>query len=323
MYGLDLDEWFEKKPHKMKMGVELEMTLYDLQRKDLVQQNSFVLEILEDLPREIWKDYYPYQLEIRSNPHSNPDDIIREIQEFYRIARRKFAENGIAVIPATGILDGQVFCGMHVHVSYKDADEETYWRRAMGIYPFALSIADHTKNFEIDLIHTSKRLLESRHIGRPPLSFSAFIRSGTKYTDIAYRQRENGEGGRVRMERPTTIEIRVFDTPSLFSHFKFIVEAMYHVARYIKDSNPFVSLIENNIRAANNAVDMTRLLMEHQRYGVNKILRGKLNADVCRMIAERFKIDFPNETQFEYRERMNLNADINGFLVLALKGGWD
>jgi len=323
MFGLYLDDWFGK-PHKnMKMGVELELTLYDLQRKELVQSNSLVLEILENLPQEIFKDYYPYQLEIRSNPHTNPEDIIKEIKDFYKLARREFAKNGIAVIPATGILDGQVFCGMHVHISYDKANEEIYWRRAMGIYPFALSIADHTKNFEIDLIHTSKRLLESRHIGRPPLDFRQFVAGATKYMDIAYRHRNNGEEGRVRMKRPATIEVRLFDTPSLFSHFKFIVEAVFNVAKYIRDDNPFVAMIENNIRLANNAVDMTRLLMEHQRYGVNKILKGRLNSDVCRMIADRFGIDFPSETQFEYRERMGLNADINGFLILALKGGWD
>jgi len=324
MREINFSDWFERKGRKTTIGVELELTLFDLQSKHLVDSNEKVMAILEEyLPRQVWKDYYPYQLEIRSRPFDNPEDAIEEVKQLYKQARSVFIKQGIAVIPATSILrDGQVFCGLHIHVSYPKATEQEYWRRAMGIYPFALSIADHTKNFEIDLIHGSKRLLDSRHIGKPYLEFQNFIRGGNKYADIAYR-RPQAEDTRERLKRPATIEIRIFDTPSLFSHFRFIVEATYNVASHIKDDNPFVRLIETDKKKAYDAVNLTRLLVEHQRYGVNKILNARLNSDICEMIAEYFGINFPKETQFEYRERLGLSSNINGFLALALKGGWD
>lgn len=324
MREINLSEWFERKPRKTILGIELELTLFDLQSKRLVDSNDKVINILEEsLPRQIWKDYYPYQLEIRSRPFDNPNDAIEEVKRLYKEARSTFIRHGIAVIPATSILrDGQVFCGLHIHISYPKATEQEYWKRAMGIYPFALSIADHTKNFEIDLIHASKRLIESRHIGKPFLEFHNFIRGTNKYADIAYRRPQESDT-RERLKRPATVEIRLFDTPSLFSHFKFIVEAIYHIASHIRDDNPFVRLIEVDRRKAYDAVNLTRLLVEHQRYGVNKILNARLNTDICEMIAEHFGINFPRETQFEYRERLGLSSNINGFLTLALKGGWD
>ena len=113
----------------------------------------------------------------------------------------------------------------------------------------------------------------------------------------------------------------MFDTPSTFEFFEFLVNSIFYLASYIKKDSPLIELMEKDFRSVDNRLRLTRKLAVSQRYGVNKIFR-RLNSEVCEDMANRFKFNFPSQTQFEFREENGLSASINGFLSMAIKGGW-
>jgi len=311
-------------------GIELELLLFDAGNRDLVRNYELVEDILHGLPRNIWRDWYPYQLELKTKPADKPKDAIKEMKELYRTSTDAFKEHDIYVIPATSISTNDcMYCGLHTHISYPNETREVFFDRAMGIYPYILSLADHCKNFETTELNTSNRLRNSHHIRLPQLNKERFYstripNSDRKYRDIIYspRIREGeSENERARMIKPDTMEIRMLDTPSLFSFFVYQIETIYNLASRIKDNNPLVQMLSSNYNKTESALRMSRELAIHQRYGMNKIFRMS-NFGVCELLSEYFNITFPNQTQFEFREEKGLSANTNGFICMAIEGGW-
>jgi hypothetical protein len=332
MRSIELEKWFgpESKKSKIKCGVEIELPLFDSRNKELLQNNELVERILGNLPNIVYRDHYSWQLEIRTEPSNNPEEIINTVRDLFTKSSKEFYKHKIFVVPATAIarnsgpgLNG-VYCGMHVHVSYPDVRVEDYWEKAMGIYPFILALADHSKNFEVSEIQTSERLDKSHHIGMPFMEKSKFMLgnrdSNSKFKDIILSNPIN-DGSRHRLAKPATIECRIFDTPSLFNFFEYIVRYTMGVASRIKTDNPMVEMIKKDPDETNRKLTMTRDLLATQRYGVNKVFR-MLNADVCASVSDYMKIPFPEVTQFEFRENMHLSADVNGYLSMITHGGW-
>jgi hypothetical protein len=323
---LNVDDWLETGSKKIECGVELELLLFNSKTKEPVHKASLTESILSKLPRQIYKDYYPYQLEIRTKPHSSPNKVINETKDLYLMASKEFMKEGIYIIPAPSITrTGFVYCGLHIHISYpNDRTLENYYKRAMGLYPFILSLADHTKNLEMSDIEMSDRIKSSHHIGTPFLDKDAFLNPrepNHKYRDLIYSPSNQSSSNRSRMKKPSTIELRLFDTPSLFDMYKFIVRYTMLLSSRIKTNNPMLKMLNKNKYDTINKLNMTRKLLIEQKYGVNKLFR-MLNSDVCEDISKELKIDFPRETQFEFRERLGLSANVNGFLSMATKGGW-
>ena len=323
---LELEKWFNSKRQPIECGAELELMLFDARNKEPLNNQSLVERILGNLPSQVYRDYYPYQLEIRTKPYSNPKDIVEETRNLYRQASKEFLKHRVYVIPAPSIVnEGYVHCGLHIHISYpENRNKEVYFNRAMGMYPFILALSDHTKNFEISDLNTSDRMVRSPHIGLPELTMERFLdihRDRRKYKDLIYSPPISNNDNRHRMKKPATIEIRMLDTPSLFSFFEFIVYYVTNLASRIKIDNPAVNMLKNNYNEASNRLSMTRNLLLNQRYGVNKVFR-MLNSDICEDVSSFCGVKFPRETQFEYREKLGLSADVNGYLSMATKGGW-
>lgn len=334
--GIEFDEWFlpKKDSHKITCGIELEFPLFDIERKQLLRDYGVIESVLQHLPDKIWRDYYAYQLELRTDPHDNPRAIVEEAKELYRLSNKEFCKRNIYIVPAPGITnDGgnadHMYCGMHSHIGYpKEKDKSKYFNRAMGMYPFLLSLVGHTKNFETSQYSGSDRLRRSNHIGLPYLTKNEFLGGNdgnNKYKDIILSNKiskSDSEGmGRSRMVKPDTIEFRMLDTPSLFNHFEFQIYFITHLASRIRDDNPMVRMLEASYAGSKGHLQMTRDLLINQRYGVNKIFR-MLNSSVCEDIAEYFDISYPRQTQFEFREEKGYSGDINGYLSMISDGGW-
>jgi hypothetical protein len=331
MSKINFDEWFlsNQERRKVNIGIELELLLFDTKRKEPLRDMDVCEAVLHSIRKNtkspnVYRDYYPYQLEIRSTPSNSASDIIEEVLTLYKEAQKEFMKYNVLIIPAPGIVKNNYrHCGFHIHMSSDEVEDNSYFEMAMGMYPFILSLADHTKNFETDTIHTSDRLSKSPHIGKPRLDKRAFLegnRNESKYRDIILSL-SNGGDNHSRLKKPATIEARMFDTPSLVKHFDFIVRFCIELASRIRLDNPMVSMLKENIDGTSKLVDMSRELLINQRYGVNKIFR-MLNSDVCETASDFFGIEFPRQTQFEYREEHNLSANVNGFLSMATKGGW-
>ena len=321
---INFDEWFDD-GEKIKAGVELEVMLFDTTRKEPLQSEATADDILSGLPYNIYRDFYAYQLELRSAPSSKPENIIKEIRNLYKIASREFIKENIFLIPVPNIsVDGYIPCGMHVHISYPERKTvPPYFNKAMGAYPFILAMADHSKNFELDPINTSERMNTSRHIGMPHLNKEAFIDGHgpgeRKFRDMILSPPIHHKEDRHRLVKPVTIEFRLFDTPSLFSYFKLILEYTMAIAKHIKVNNPMMEYLKSPRYRDYLALTRTQLL--RSRYGVNKIFR-MWNTDICEDVCEHYNIDFSRETQFEYRERLGKAATTSGYLSMALEGGW-
>jgi hypothetical protein len=171
---------------------------------------------------------------------------------------------------------------------------------------------------------TSERIKNSPHIGMARLNSEAFYASGTndsKYRDIIFSPGVSDNHNPSRMKKPNTIEARMMDTPSLLTHYELITNFLMGVASRIREDNPMVNMINEDINRTRGLVDMTRDLLGNQRYGVNKIFR-MLNSQVCEETCDYLDMPFIKQTQFEFREEYGLSADVNGFLSMATKGGW-
>ena len=325
---INFKDWFEDKPEEVMLGVELELFLFDVNTKEPMRDNDYLEDILQDLPYNIYKDYYPHQLELRTDAFNNPEDLIRQTKELYNLAANRLNKHGIIIIPAPNITvdDRYMWCGMHIHISYPNRKQTApYWNKAMGMYPFILSLTDHTKNFEVNQLHAGERVAKSRHIGLPYFDKSQFLRGNSgerKYKDIILSNEVSDDGhGRHRLIKPATIEMRIFDTPSLVSTYETMIRYIFSIAQYIKNNNPMVTMIENQRNDAEQFLFHTRGYITTQRYGVNKIFH-KLNTDVCEEVCDFFNISFNRETQFEFREKLGLQANVNGYLSMAIEGGW-
>lgn len=304
------DDWFGE-VNPITIGAEVELILFDSTTNSVLQENQRhrANKVFESLPNNIWKDYYPWQLEIRSDPFNSPDKVISQLLSFYKMADEAFKKENLYVIPSPylGLKNENSYCGMHVHVKYvNDALNQQFYERAWSAYPFILAIADHTKNSENEETF-SRRLTNSHHVGIPYLNRDDFsVGTGNmRYKDITINRLKTGNDGenpRNRIKTVATLETRIFDTPSLGSHLRFITESVYNIFSKLKVNNFFVS---NNNKY--NVIKMTRDLSINQSYGFNKILHES-NSNVCEDLCELFKIQFPRTTQFEFRRQFhNLN----------------
>lgn len=328
---IQFSDWFGSR-NKFTCGVEIELLLFDSRNKEPLQRQDLQEKILENIRsipgcENVWKDYYSWQLEIRTKPTDNPDDIIKETRHIYSACAKEFSKHKIFIIPVPMISNGsQAYCGLHAHVGFPDSNKlEDYYKRAMGMYPFVLALTDHSKNCELSTYHNSERLDKSRHIGFPYLDQEDFIRGnqgdGRKYRDIILSYPIERPENRSRLVKPYTIELRTFDTPSLFTFYEFMIRYICGIASRIKLDNPIVKGLSENPGIISNRLNMTRDLMINQRYGVNKIF-NMLNVEVCQSVADYFGFKLPRQTQFEYREEIGLSANVNGYLTMAIKGGW-
>ena len=327
MRDIEWSKWVKKQGDDVVFGVELEFILFDLHSKSLNTSLEKTESFVSALPKQIYRDYYAWQLEIRTTPTDNISKCLDETLKLYKMASKEALNYGLMVVPVPFLTDSDnVYCGMHMHLSFPKLSVDDYWKKAMGLYPFILSIADHAKNAEVSDKTNSIRILDSRHIGFPMLLKEDFLDTSLpteerKYKDIILSPPNGSGSGRHRLPKPATLEIRIFDTPSLFSMYSFIVESVVHLARHLRTDNPMVKEIEDNYDEARRKLSITRNLITGQRYGINKIFR-MYNGNVCEAIAEYFSISYPEETQFEYREKKKMMADINGFISMAVEGGW-
>lgn len=326
---IKFDEWFlpENKRSAIAIGIELELLLFDNKNKEPLQNTQLCERVLNNLPFNIWKDFYSYQLEIRTKPHSRPDDIVKETRDLYKLASKEFIKHNVYVIPVPAITRGgfEAYCGLHAHISYpKDSNMDNMYYRAMGMYPPLLSLADHTKNFEVSDFNVSDRLEKSRHIGLAHLDHSRFMegnRDNEKFRDLILSLPISNSDSRSRMKKPYTIEVRLIDTPSLFSFYEFIIYFLCNLASRIRVNNPMIKMLREDANQVSNNIAMTRDLMINQKYGINKIFR-MMNSDVCEDISNYFDIKYERQTQFEFRKEKGYSADVNGFLSMATEGGW-
>ncbi len=238
----------EKHEKDVMIGAEMEIYLIDTyeDRFELLDDENVLEDIYEQFDERVYRDYYDYQLEIRTNPSDDWKEVAKELIELMMNVSRVAKRNDCIIAPVSYIR-GAMFNGFHVHVSYKP---EMCFRglveHALAIYPFMLDITRITLSAPIMSKEygyiLSLRQLNSPHIGVPPLEYtdSDFewfwiydenARNGNRYHDIIINT--NKKHGRHRIKSVDTIEVRMFDCVGSKKAIKCVLESVYKIAKYI------------------------------------------------------------------------------------------
>ena len=240
-----LDVKFEK---EVVIGAEMEIYLIDTydDRYELLNEEDVIEDIYEQFDERVYRDYYEYQLEIRTNPSDDweevADELINLMKEVSKVAREKEC----IIAPVSYIKDG-MFCGFHVHISYKP--EMSFGRmveHALAMYPFVIDITRLTLSAPFESSRygeiLSLRQLESPHIGVPPLHYTNEdfehywiyddeATTSNRYHDIIINT--NRKEGRHRIKSVDTIEIRMFDCVGYKKAIYCVLESVYKIAKYV------------------------------------------------------------------------------------------
>jgi len=207
-----------------------------------LNENTDILDyIFENTDNRVYKDYYRYQLELRSKPHRHLKDCFSEIVELYNKVRNLLKDTNYFIVPCSYIPVSVVnevamFNGMHIHISDDNIDELI--DRVYALYPYLLIINRLFHSSPKSTI-SSMRLLESQHIYRvTPLYYRDDITSQDRYFDISLNY--HNENSRHRLKDCTTIEIRLFDVPP------FVIESLEFYERVFKDFERNLIILDSN-----------------------------------------------------------------------------
>lgn len=249
MLLVNLDEALNERYEKdVTIGAEMEIYLIDTyeDRYELLDEKSVIEDIYSEFDDRVYKDYYDYQLEIRTNPSDDWEEVAGELVELMKRVSRVAREKDCIIAPVSYIKDG-MFNGFHVHVSYRP--EMSFGKmveHALAMYPFMLDIARITLSAPIrNRTHgeiLSLRQLDSPHIGVPPLEFNnrdfenywiydENARYNNRYHDVIVNT--NRKEGRHRIKSVDTIEIRMFDCVGYKRAIYNVIESVYNVAKFI------------------------------------------------------------------------------------------
>lgn len=221
------EKYFYKTPKKMTVGAEIELYILDANGRAL-ESHSLLDQILENLPYDIWKDYYPYQLEIRTTPTESWEEMALDYRKKLMIAAAEFRKHKLYLAPV-GKYSSLVACGIHIHVDYPD-DAVKPFNRAWAAYPFALFLASLIKSSPQGK-YSGGRMINSEHIRMISSDKFMFNSGGQKWRDWHYNKQLHS--GRRRVKDVYTLEVRIFDTvaPRVFS---VLAELYYGLMSHIK-----------------------------------------------------------------------------------------
>jgi len=277
----------ERELRNATIGAEMEVyVLDDTEYPPIPLQSSEVIEdIYSQFDERVYRDYYTYQLEIRTRPSDDPNEVAKELCQLLNQVSKVVREYQCFIAPVSYIIDDfedTMFCGFHIHISL-DNNNHNFTKMCkimLAMYPLIYDIARislsspvmNKKHGEI----LSKRVAYSNHIGiiPPPYDLETlerrFISERERYYDIAINtnRRDDEDDHRHRIKNIDTIEIRVFDSCGSRKAIETIINATYQLARKVKTD--FIKEISYNIikqeKFAEMLITVRRRLIDHQKY---------------------------------------------------------
>jgi len=251
MLVYELEKAFNKTAEReVWIGIELEVYLlvkdedYDYYHVNL--NSDITREIYDRLDERVYRDFYPYQLELRTYPHPDPKEVTNELISLFRETNKIAREIGGKLAPVS-MIRGQMFNGMHIHISHTPRiSNKDMVKSIVASYPFIIDIARMTLSSPAKTERygevLSLRILESPHIGLIPIkeTFNSleqmwvedvYYDSSKRFYDIALNV--NKRHGRTRIKDINTIEVRMFDCVGSESVLKNVIELTYNVYKFI------------------------------------------------------------------------------------------
>lgn len=300
---MNLDSIFNE-DNPLTIGAEVEAVIIDKKTGYAVRDGddrTYKLIDTMDTPL-VSKDYYVHQIEFKTDPSENPLDCYNQLKKISVETNNVAKEMGLEIVPLSSTNRGEpVFCGTHVHVRYKN-DNTSYYHQAWNALPSIYAIADFSKNCEDAEFCGSRRIALSRHLKFPHTNFENFWngRGNLRHTDVSANLiTEDEDGGKYKAV--TTLETRVFDTPSMDDHLRFILEGTYNVFRHVsrkKVVDPINPITSSKLLS-------TRKNLGIQAFGFNSYWRQP-NVSVVDALAKRYNFKVPDTMQFELRDAFNV-----------------
>jgi len=275
----------ETETREITIGAEMEVYVIDHAEEPpvLLQSSSVIEDIYNNFDERVYRDYYTYQLEIRTNPSDDPHEVYKQMYQLIRKASKVAREYQCYIAPVSYVEDRQedpVFCGFHIHIAPRNSSTQELIRMLLSMYPVIYDIARISLSspaIDENLGEIlSKRIAYSRHIGllEPPLYMpfleSLFINERDRYFDIALNlnTRKDGYSDRHRIKDVTTIEIRVFDSIGSKEALKTVIEATYAIGRRVKTEYIQEALKDpkKSIKFIDTLATIRRMLILNRKY---------------------------------------------------------
>ena len=274
-----MEKFFSSQPKQnLTMGMEFECFLWDNENDGLLQDEKTIRDILNELPKEITRDYYPYQLEVRTGVHKNSESLIKEFIKFLKMSEDVCNKYGVRIIPMSWVGHSEMFCGVHFH--FRNGNNNNYEKTMFNVYPFLLALTDCFKHSPQDLNNLTYRFSNSQHCQFPRIT--EMVRS-QRYSDIAVnRHRENT---RHRLKSEQTIEMRTFDVPYNIEYLSNLIRLLFKTMQYVNMKEKLCG----DISKSNQKLRETRDEIKSFREGYNYFF-DKHNYEVYDWLCDKFKI---------------------------------
>ena len=258
---LTMDKLFNKTARGLTAGIETEVYLGKLSTRGKIEYNNdnkVMNKFLDCVPKNVWRDHYPYQLEIKTNPHTTPESMLNDYKKVFQTCVDKAYEYGLVLIPTSATPDGMQYNGLHFHT--RNRGSQNFYNTMVNSYPFLLSIAGFFRDAPDGINVLSSRLNNSRHIGLPLFNKSEFTVGGSnesgivspgdrKFKDVIINKNISKnfseDRRRERSKDVSTLETRFLDVPSTWKYFESIIRVLYKVFKHIKTDEPVNKSIWN------------------------------------------------------------------------------
>lgn len=284
-----ISDFFSRQEKKLTFGVEAEM--YLLKDGKLSYNDDIMNNILNNVPDQITKDYYPCQIEIRTDPHDNPKDLNNQFISLLKTTARVCGEYGCEIIPLSWLGGSETFNGVHYHIRYS-SNKNPYWKMMMNSYPFILSLTHFFRNSPSRINELSYRMINSQHIGLPifdPRDFEKYCTGSNRYKDIIINKHR--ENNRHRKKSVNTLEIRCFDVPYMENYFKSMSELVFSIYSRLKVSSLVLPPKTKNFQEYKKFASDTRNQMLYSRYPKNNFF-GLSHNLVVKKLCKILELEF-------------------------------
>ncbi len=240
-------DWLSRRPKEMTGGIEIEMYLWDKETNKVNWSDDIIDEMLSELPEAVYKDYYPYQIEIRTHPHKTPEGMLRELRKNIQMTWESAQKFNLDIIPSSFLNSNVMYNGLHFHARYVNA-RNSFYPIMMNTYPFILSLTsffrfarckERSKVWKENVL--SERFMSSIHIGLPYLNSGDFNNCNDgcdRYKDMTINK--YSENNRHRLKSESTLETRCFDVPPTWESLSTMVHLLYNIFQRSKSNTSWL-----------------------------------------------------------------------------------
>lgn len=296
------DIFFNDKKRHITCGLEVEMYLFDRKtRGNLLNDDGIMEQILKNCPDVITRDYYSYQIEIRTGPHSSPQKLIKEFLDNYQKAKEVCHDFGQKILPLSQYAGAQNN-GLHFHVRAVNGRTNNFYNELINSYPFVLSLASFFRDSPDGTNVISRRMMNSSHIGLPFFNERKFLNGGlsssnNRYKDVVINKNTEtdvDEHGvffnKQRIKNVHTFELRLFDTPSNPKYFNNMINLLFKMYQHI-DVRDNKSYIWDDMKKYQYLAETTRNEVLNTKHPFNYFFNDYCSNVVGRL-CEFFSIKF-------------------------------